>query len=129
MVDIEMSTQQLFQQLTQDREQLQKTLELLQRKMDGLVEENNRLRIKNSQLENLVDYLARDTPPDIETSTETSEVQSPFSANLMEDTQARLKKFYDEGIHICHDYYGSKREIGAECMFCHAVLYGAREAH
>lgn len=120
-MELEVTMQQLFQQTTQGVVQLQKNLELLQQRMDMVVEENNRLRIKNSQLENLVDYLARDTPPNVE--------KSVPSTIMPEDAKAQLKKFYDEGIHICHPFYGSKRTLGEECMFCQEVLHGSRDGH
>ncbi|MBF0934331.1 MAG: DUF972 family protein, partial [Abiotrophia defectiva] len=29
---------------------------------------------------------------------------------------------YQEGIHICHTFYGMKREPGEECIFCQNLL-------
>ncbi|MBU5900646.1 DUF972 family protein, partial [Vibrio cholerae O1] len=30
---------------------------------------------------------------------------------------------YREGFHVCHDFYGQRREPDEECMFCDELLY------
>ena len=34
-----------------------------------------------------------------------------------------LRKLYEDGFHVCTDFYGQRRENDAECMFCDELLF------
>jgi regulator of replication initiation timing len=34
-----------------------------------------------------------------------------------------LMKVYDEGFHVCHEYYGKVLEDGETCLLCQEVLF------
>lgn len=102
--------------------QLNETVAQLTVALNDLMEENNRLRMRNHDVMTLVsqNYLAK-----------TNELGSTSQPLTVEDTtdnsvsgKTRLQSFYDEGIHVCHPYFGSQRYPEEECMFCQGVLDG-----
>jgi len=34
-----------------------------------------------------------------------------------------VSRIYDDGFHVCRDFYGQRREQDAECMFCDELLF------
>ena len=88
--------------------QLSETIAVLKRTIEELSDENNRLTIANTHLQALV----------VEKPIHSSEVEG----TLQDQGSERLRSFYREGIHICHPFFGARREPGEECMFCQGVL-------
>jgi len=50
------------------------------------------------------------------------ETSQAVPAKRQQAGRERLQTFYQEGIHICHTFYGMKREPGEECIFCQNLL-------
>ena len=48
---------------------------------------------------------------------ELEQAESPKNANNS------LMELYDEGYHVCHQYYGKVLENGENCLLCQEVLY------
>ncbi|WP_124057800.1 initiation control protein YabA [Vaginisenegalia massiliensis] len=135
--------QALIAQFDQQLSQLNETVAQLSNAYSDLIEENNRLRLMNhewhgSRLPEWSNLKSHQTGNE-----EASQFDSGQTAKMLgessqlelgrqdESTQARassgkerLQTFYEEGIHICHPYFGSRREPGEECMFCQSLLDG-----
>ena len=39
-------------------------------------------------------------------------------------SRLNLEKLYEQGFHVCKDFYGSRRENQEECVFCSSMIYG-----
>lgn len=91
----------LNQAIQQTRE-LVVSMEGLQKVMTQVLEENAALSIENDHLRRLL------------------ESQSQKDAGGLTASQKKLQKIYEEGFHICHEYYGKRRDD--ECLFCQSAL-------
>lgn len=90
-------------------EQLLTTLsesETVKRQVQELIEENTRLRLENRKLQEILSQIEQ---PKVETITHTS--------------ISHLEAVYDEGFHICNDFYGQSRFESEDCAFCMELLY------
>ncbi|MDO4775104.1 MAG: initiation control protein YabA [Aerococcaceae bacterium] len=93
------------------------TIAQLKAACDELREENNRLRMMNHDLHDLVDALAKPEMP-------VEQKQAPVLESGTLNGRERLQTFYNEGVHVCHMFFGSRREPDEECMFCQSVIDG-----
>lgn len=112
----------LLDQSSEQLIQLNETVAQLTVALNDLMEENNRLRMRNQDLMALVSQNYQTQAHETGTTT-----QSLSTENSRDDSisgKARLQTFYDEGIHVCHPYFGSQRYPDEECMFCQGVLDG-----
>ncbi|MGT2661212.1 DNA replication initiation control protein YabA [Streptococcus urinalis] len=81
-------------------------IEALKKQVQSLVEENTTLRLENMKLR---DRLSRH---DHENHVKVSPGQG----------KVHLEGIYDEGFHICNDFYGQRRENDEDCIFCRELL-------
>lgn len=81
--------------------------EVIKKQVQRVLEENARLRLENKRLQELLEQLQ----------------PSANQATLPEVSTNHLELIYDEGFHICNDYYGESRETHLECLACLAFLY------
>lgn len=101
--------------------QINETVAQLTFALKDLSEVNNRLRIRN---QDLVEML---TPRSNDPAQLNSEHSSAEEQDYAPSGKDRLQTFYDEGIHVCHPYFGSRRMPAEECMFCQGVLDGLED--
>ncbi|MGO4928156.1 initiation-control protein YabA [Fundicoccus sp. Sow4_F4] len=113
---------QLFDQSSEQLIQLNETVAQLTVALNDLMEENNRLRIRNQDLMALFSQNYHTNTN--ESGTSTQQLPAENSTDDSISGKARLQTFYDEGIHVCHPYFGSQRYPDEECMFCQGVLDG-----
>lgn len=113
---------QLLDQSSEQLIQLNETVAQLTVALNDLMEENNRFRMRNQDLLALVSQNYHAKANDLETSSQ--QLQTDKAAEDSISGKARLQTFYDEGIHVCHPYFGSQRYPDEECMFCQGVLDG-----
>lgn len=106
--------QLLLAHIENEKEKFNESMVELKRMVNRLNEENNRLRIQNDNL------LALVTNPSEQSEDDNGETVKDSSK--LKNGKDRLHSFYQEGIHVCHPFFGSKREISEECMFCQSVL-------
>ena len=117
---------QLLDHSSEQLIQLNETVAQLTVALNDLMEENNRLRMRNHDVMTLVsqNYLAK--------TNDLGETPQPLTVEDTTDNsvngKTRLQSFYDEGIHVCHPYFGSQRYPEEECMFCQGVLDGLEPA-
>lgn len=95
---------------------LQRTFAQLNLEIKQLEEENNRLRMNNAELKQqiipVIEQSFNEQPAPFET------LEDPKSGKGYES----LQNFYQDGIHVCHEFFGSRLEPGEECLFCVEVL-------
>lgn len=117
--------QQEIQQLLMSAEtqliDLSETIAQLKVACDELREENNRLRMMNHNLHDLVNELAQPVV--------SQETQSSFNSEASTTNgRERLQTFYNEGMHVCHMFFGSRRDPEEQCIFCQSVIDGLPSA-
>ena len=49
------------------------------------------------------------------------------STTTLSKSRQNLEKLYDEGFHVCNQFYGKRRDDDESCVFCLEVIYGERE--
>lgn len=102
-----------FRQAENQLVDLSATLATLRSQLEEVIEENNQLRMANQDLHALL-VTQEDAP-------------SPAPAPTAKDVSRgrgheRLQAYYDEGIHICHAFFGAPRQGEEECILCLGVL-------
>ena len=96
-----MNKKELFDALDDFSQQLLVTLadvEAIKKNLKSLVEENTALRLENDKLE--------ETTP-----------------SKTKHVRENVRRIYEDGFHVCRDFYGQRREQDAECMFCDELLF------
>ncbi|EFR30657.1 initiation control protein YabA [Eremococcus coleocola] len=101
----------------------------LRKAIDDLNAENNQLRMRNHALnDQLIEAKQNDLNPE-QNNQELADLSvgdtQPAAPAI--NGKARLQSFYDEGIHICHLYFGSPRHSDESCIFCQTVLDSLEE--
>lgn len=88
--------------------------------VDVLLEQNLNLELENQHLRDRLDKLQGELSFDIR------DEQLGKSDNKKELSKSRLnlEKLYEQGFHVCKDFYGSRRENHEECVFCSSMIYG-----
>ncbi|MBM7643511.1 DNA replication initiation control protein YabA [Streptococcus loxodontisalivarius] len=80
-------------------------IEAMKKQVQSLLEENTALRLENDKLRKRMTQLE-----------EREEVKPTKHSTKY------IESIYQDGFHICNDYYGQRRENDEECMFCMEVL-------
>lgn len=99
----------IFDRFSQNLVAILSESEGVKKQMQELVAENVRLRLENERLQELVNQSTGPVQP----------VSKPSQPT------ARLEKIYDDGHHICNDFFSQIREDG-DCAFCMELLFGER---
>ncbi|MGO3732132.1 MAG: initiation-control protein YabA [Vagococcus sp.] len=79
--------------------------------VDALLEQNLNLELENQHLRDKLDKLERVEAPD-------------DGKQELSKSRLNLEKLYEQGFHVCKDFYGSRRENHEECVFCSSMIYG-----
>ena len=98
----EYSSDNLYEQFAQVMNQTQdlvNKMEQLQAKIIAISEENVELSIENKHLRQMI-----------------KEKQSHHRQNL--------KELYQQGFHVCSEYYGKRLEPNESCTFCLDAIFG-----
>lgn len=98
--------------------QLSDTVAQLREVIDGLVEENNKLRMSNNDLRSLLIKAQRQHQQQAPSTRPSQDEEESTTASGRES----LLGFYNEGIHVCHEFFGSRRSPQEQCLFCQEVL-------
>lgn len=99
MKNMEAQTQIMLTKFTELREGLA-----------DVMEENAELRIENQHLH---DFIAERKNVD-----EASDNHEP----RLSKSRKNLENLYNEGFHVCNQFYGSHREDNESCIFCNEIL-------
>ncbi|WP_061776235.1 DNA replication initiation control protein YabA [Levilactobacillus senmaizukei] len=109
-----MDKQAVYDQLKNLENQLQQTLSQftdLQAELTQVFEQNAELEIENQHLRDLLRELQKSLPED------------PQTPQGLSKSRQILEKLYEEGFHVCREFYGTRRKQDEECAFCLEVIY------
>ncbi|MGY3766383.1 initiation control protein YabA [Vagococcus vulneris] len=101
----------LYEELVEFENKLQTMLVQtgeMKKVVDVLLEQNLNLELENQHLRDKI---------------EKTELQEDGKQELSK-SRLNLEKLYEEGFHVCKDFYGSRRENHEECVFCSSMIYG-----
>lgn len=110
---IHQDIQELINNIQNHQQQYQNNILQLTQVVLELKEENNRLRMLNHNLEDQLQKLVNESV--------TQEEDTPIEEQHISGKD-RLQGFYDDGIHVCHELFGKRRQSSEDCLFCQDVL-------
>ncbi|AQP54332.1 hypothetical protein CBF34_03210 [Vagococcus penaei] len=106
-----MEKTKLYEELVEFENKLQTMLiqtSEMKKVVDALLEQNLNLELENQHLR---DKLEKTEAPE-------------DGRQELSKSRLNLEKLYEEGFHVCKDFYGSRRENHEECVFCSSMIYG-----
>ncbi|MBG9987842.1 DUF972 family protein [Aerococcaceae bacterium DSM 111176] len=106
--------QELIDKAESDLLHLSDTIAELRESMSHLMEQNNQLKLKNQELTDII--LSKDIENDVLKEEDSILIENKPSG------RDRLQAYYDDGIHICHEFFGMPITSGEECLFCNKFL-------
>ena len=109
----EYSSDNLYEQFAQVMNQTQdlvNKMEQLQAKIIAISEENVELSIENKHLRKMI-----------------KEKQPHHSENQLSGSRQNLKELYQQGFHVCSEYYGKRLEPNESCTFCLDAIFGQEQ--
>ncbi|GEO66643.1 DNA replication initiation control protein YabA [Levilactobacillus spicheri] len=109
-----MDKQAVYDQLKDIKGQLDATLTQfadLQAELTKVFEQNAELEIENQHLRDLLRELQKTLP------------EAPETQQGLSKSRQILEKLYEEGFHVCREFYGTRRKQDEECAFCLEVIY------
>lgn len=80
-------------------------VEEIKKHIQGVIEENTALRLENAKLRERL----------------TLEEAAPSGKSSLSGL-AHLTNIYDDGFHVCNQFYGQRRDNDEPCMFCLELL-------
>lgn len=115
MVGEKLDSQMLYDQLVSIEKQnraIETAIQLIKDEMLELIDENRSLKIENTYLREKLDALGK-----------VKENLDEFHAQTV--GMSNLETLYQSGVHICHNFYGAKRE--EMCLLCETLLSHQQE--
>lgn len=82
------------------------TSDRMKKQVQSLLEDNARLRLENRKLQDLL-----------------AQLQTPTVEKTGHTGKEHLELLYDEGFHVCNDFYGQSRGSNEDCLICMELLY------
>ncbi len=79
--------------------------------VDVVLEKNLNLELENQHLRDRLEKLEQEDLVD-------------DGKQELSKSRLNLEKLYEQGFHVCKDFYGSRRENHEECVFCSHMIYG-----
>lgn len=95
LVDVEKTLQTMLSQIGEMKDVV-----------DTVLEKNLNLELENQHLRDRLEKLEREDLPE-------------DSKQELSKSRLNLEKLYEQGFHVCKDFYGSRRENHEECVFVH----------
>ena len=77
-----------------------------------VLEKNSELKIENQRLRSLLEQKHR-----------TAEKKSHGNGQQLTKSRQNLMKLYNEGFHICKQFFGKHRDKHENCLFCNQILF------
>ncbi|EKK20033.1 DNA replication initiation control protein YabA [Fructilactobacillus florum 8D] len=96
--------------LIMEFKQLTANLATMQHQVVKMLAENEELRIENQHLHDLLD----------------AHEKKHQGVQVLSKSKQNLEKLYNDGYHICNQYYGKSRLQNESCIFCTEIIYGER---
>lgn len=83
----------------------------LHESLTNVLEENAELEIENQHLRERINQM---------------EAKDDDGEEHLSQSRQNLENLYNEGFHVCSQFYGKHREDGEDCIFCMDIIYGRR---
>ncbi|GFH40889.1 initiation control protein YabA [Lactococcus insecticola] len=111
-----------FDNLSELEEQLVATLTQvsdIKSTYQKLISENTSLLIENARLRDRIAELS-DLSEQAES---TADNQDKAAKTAKKNPMSNLQEIYEDGFHVCRDFYGQRLEPGETCLYCAEILY------
>ncbi|CAM2783098.1 DNA replication initiation control protein YabA [Fructilactobacillus fructivorans] len=99
-----------FNNLKSQSELMSERIGDLRDEVDKVIEENSELKIENEHLRELI----------------AGKDGKNKKKQQLSMSKKNLEKLYNEGFHVCTQFYGKRRDSNSSCMFCTDIIYGER---
>lgn len=96
-----------FAQVMKQTQDLVDNMEQLQSQITEILEKNVELSIENEHLRQAV-----------------KKGKSQHDDNQLSGSRQNLKELYQQGFHVCSEYYGKRLEPNESCTFCLDAIFG-----
>lgn len=100
-----------FAQVTKQTQDLLTSMEQLQIKITSVLEENAELSIENEHLHQII-----------------KEFKDKSDSVELSSSRQNLQKLYEQGFHVCNEYYGKRLDRDESCTFCLDAIFGRQQA-
>lgn len=101
-----------FAQVTKQTHDLVANVEQLQAQVTELMETNAELSIENDHLRTMLKKMN----------------QSKHGEDHLSGSRENLKKLYQQGFHVCSEYFGKRLEENESCTFCLDTIFGHEQS-
>ena len=101
-----------FAQVTKQTHDLVANVEQLQAQVTELMETNAELSIENDHLRTMLKKMN----------------QSKHGEDHLSGSRENLKKLYQQGFHVCSEYFGKQLEENESCTFCLDTIFGHEQS-
>ncbi|KRM60447.1 hypothetical protein FC26_GL000535 [Paucilactobacillus vaccinostercus DSM 20634] len=98
-----------FERVTRQTKDLLDRMEQLQLQITEVLEENAELSIENEHLHEII-----------------TESHQESESNELSTSRQNLQKLYEQGFHVCNEYYGKRLDHHESCTFCLDAIFGRR---
>ncbi|WP_076460815.1 DNA replication initiation control protein YabA [Limosilactobacillus caccae] len=96
-----------FAQVTKQMKDLVDNMEQLQVQITEILEKNVELSIENEHLRQVI-----------------KQNQPRHSDDQLSGSRQNLKELYQQGFHVCSEYYGKRLAPNESCTFCLDAIFG-----
>jgi len=97
-----------FANVTKQTQELLDSMEQLKLDMTEILEENAELSVENEHLHTVIKEFKGEN-------NEEDGLSMP---------RQNLQKIYEQGFHVCNEYYGKRLDYNESCTFCLDVIFG-----
>lgn len=96
-----------FAQVTKQTRDLSNNLAQLQEQITVILEQNVELSIENEHLRQVI-----------------KKMKGSQEDSRLSGSRQNLKELYQQGFHVCSEYFGKRLAPGESCAFCTDVIFG-----
>ena len=96
-----------FAQVTKQTRDLVDNMEQLHNQVTELLEQNAELSIENDHLRRVI-----------------KKMKDKNGESKLSGSRQNLKELYQQGFHVCSEYFGKRLAPGESCAFCTDVIFG-----
>lgn len=96
-----------FAQVIKQSRELGSNIEQLQEQLTVILEQNVELSIENDHLREVI-----------------KKMKGSHGDSQLSGSRQNLKELYQQGFHVCSEYFGKRLAPGESCAFCTDVIFG-----
>ncbi|WP_099975134.1 MULTISPECIES: initiation control protein YabA [Lactobacillaceae] len=101
-----------FETISNELDDLTKRIASLKERLSIDLEEKEELKLENKNLRSHLINSGLD--------------EKKVDKKTLSTSRKNLEKLYQQGFHVCQQFYGSHRDQSEECVFCYGVIYGGQ---